>query len=126
MANKIGISTGKGFIEVYKDANGVLKLGDYKIPLRETLYDGDGITRPTAGASTGIVATTSDWLEITYAVDADQNQWRRAQINGEGWLLDYDDGLKGAFVYIGNGKLLWGSIISGSDPIIYRVDKVIV
>lgn len=33
--SKLGISTGKGFLEVYKDANGVLKCGDMIIPQRK-------------------------------------------------------------------------------------------
>ena len=127
---KLGFSTGKGFIEAYKDENGVLQIGDCKIPTHKTI-----LNTPKYHTTGETICTIEDWqegvtlLEITYAVDADHKYIKTTQMKGSHCDLYTCVGVYGyaAHVYMSGNNLVWGAFSpTEADPVIYRIDKVIV
>lgn len=92
MASKLGFSTGKGFIEkvdkaaladnatnatkvnnveITRDANGVLKVGDIIIPQKKLLWNGLALTNPTDYIEIEIGNVSyGEKIEVLYTIDS--------------------------------------------------------
>lgn len=123
----LGISTGKGFLEM--DENGVLRIGDYKIPIHQTIFN-DVSTYYSVSSRNETICTVEGWdkktlLQIVYAVDT---VYDGQYVEPSSFRVEQMIGGKGVLAHIDGDVLKWNGLEEtgyvGSS--IYRIDKVIV
>ena len=116
-------------IEFIYNTNGVLQDKNNKIPIHQTILD-----TPLNYQSGKTICTIDGWqgdgsvlLEITYAVDLNQKQIYTIQTKGsELRVPQISDNM--IFAYMSGNDLVWGHLdsVSDIDPVIFRIDKIII